>query len=178
VYSVFGFVTPGQGQRWVVDACRKAIVCPGEGTGWRAILTQPLSAGRHSLLVSLGASATLDLVRIERKKASPADYVTTLRRIGFDPGPEGAVSPDTAIAAMRFISEKRQEMADLLCGDTVVVEETPALPPPPTGEVADALPPGPVLPPTVPPVTPVPPPIGPPILPPQPPASPTAPAGG
>jgi hypothetical protein len=177
VYSVFGFVTPGRGQRWLVDACRKAMVCPGEGTAWRAILTQPLSAGRHSLLVSLGAGASLDLVRVERKKASPADYVATLRRVGFDPGPGGPVSSDTAIAAMRFISEKRREMDDLLCGDTVVVEETPALPPPPTGDVADALPP-PVLPPTVPPVTPVPPPIGPPILPPQPPASPTAPAGG
>ncbi len=177
VYSVFGFVTPGSGQRWLVDSCRKAIVCPGEGVGWRPILTQPLSAGRHSLLVSLGASATLELVRIERKKASPPDYVATLRRLGFDPGPTGAISPDTAIAAMRFINDRGQEMRDRLCGDVVVVEETPLLPPPPTGDVAELLPPGPppVLPP---PVTPVPPPIGPPILPPQPPASPTTPLGG
>jgi hypothetical protein len=177
VYSVYGFVTPGSGQRWLVDACRKAIVCPGEGLGWRAILTQPFSAGRHSLLVSLGASATLEMVRVERKKASPQDYVATLRRIGFDPGPGGAISPDTAIEAMRFISDKRIEMTDRLCGDLVVVEETPVLPPPPAADVADVLPPGP--PPTLPPpITPVPPPIGPPILPPQPPASPTAPVGG
>jgi hypothetical protein len=178
VYTVFGFVTPGSGQRWVVDSCRKAIVCPGESMGWRAILTQALSDGRHSLLVSLGPDATLDLVRIERKKASPADYVSTLRRLGFDPGPEGPVSPDSAIAAMRFITEKRQEMSNLLCGDTIVVEETPALPPPAVTEVADAQPgPGPGPPPP-PPVVPPPPPIGPPILPPQPPASPTVPTGG
>ena len=178
VYSVFGFVTPGSGQRWLVDACRKAIVCPGESVGWRAILTQPFSAGRHSLLVSLGDSAVLEMVRVERKKASPPDYVSTLRRIGFDPGPDGAISPDTAIAAMGFIRDKRQEMTDRLCGDVVLVEETPVLPPPPTGEgeIAEALPP--VPPPTLPPITPVPPPIGPPILPPQPPASPTAPTGG
>jgi len=175
VYSVFGFVTPGAGQRWLVDACRKAIVCPGEGVGWRAILTQPFSAGRHTLLVSLGSSATLELVRVERKKASPPDYVATLRRIGFDPGPDGPVSPDTAIAAMRFIGDKKQELMNQLCGDTVVVEDSPLLPPPPD-RVAEVLPSVPPLPPVIP----VPPPIGPslpPLLPPQPPASPTAPTG-
>jgi hypothetical protein len=178
VYTVFGFVTPGSGQRWLLDACRKAVVCPGEAVGWRPILTQPFAAGRHRLQVSLGASATLELVRVEGKKAAPSDYVTTLRRVGFDPGPDGPVSPDTAIAAMRFITDKRQEMEDRLCGDIVVVEETPLLPPPPTADVAEVLPPGPPLlpPPSV--TPPVPPPIGPPLLPPQPPASPTAPAGG
>jgi hypothetical protein len=138
--------------------------------GWRAILTQSFSSGRHTLLVSLGDGATLERVRIERKKASPRDYVATLERIGFDPGPDGAVSPETAIAAMRFISDKRQEERHRLCGDTVIVDETPRLPPPPTGEVAEARPPGP-------PATLVPPPIGPPLLPPQPPASPTTPIG-
>jgi hypothetical protein len=177
VYSVFAFVTPAGGQRWLVDACRKAMVCPGGTVGWRPILTQPLSAGRHTLLVSLGASSTLELVRVERKKATPADYVGTLRRIGFDPGLDGTVSADTAIAAMRFISSKRQEMADRLCGDTVVVDETPLPSPPPATEVADAQTPGAPVPPP-PPITPQPPPIGPPILPPQSPASPTAPAGG
>ncbi|MCG6924506.1 MAG: hypothetical protein LJF30_04225 [Acidobacteria bacterium] len=177
VYSLYGFVTPGSGQRWLVDACRKAMVCPGEGGGWRAILTQPFSAGRHSLLVTLGSSAVLEMVRIELKKVSPPDYVATLRRIGFDPGPDGPISPDTAIAAMEFIRDKRLEMADRLCGDIVVVEDNPALPPPPTTEVAEVLPP--IQPPPVqPPITPVPPPIGPPILPPQPPASPTTPSGG
>ncbi len=179
VYSVYGFVTPGRGQRWLVDACRKAIVCPGESVGWRAILTQSFSAGRHSLLVTLGSSAVLEMVRIEQKKASPSDYVATLRRIGFDPGPDGPISPDTAIAAMEFIRDKRLEMTDRLCGDIVIVEEVPALPPPPTTEVAEALPPTQLPPPPpLPPITPVPPPIGPPILPPQPPASPTAPTGG
>jgi hypothetical protein len=70
LYTISGFVTPGTGQRWLVDGCRKAIVCPGDRVGWRPILTQSFSTGRHTLLVSLGNAATLDQVRIEKKKAS------------------------------------------------------------------------------------------------------------
>jgi len=178
LYSVFGFVAPGAGQRWLVDGCRKAIVCPSEGrVGWRPILTQSFSAGRHTLLVSLGDTATLDLVRIERKKNTPDDYVATMRRLGFDPGPEGPVSRDTAISAMSFIRDKKQEAWTIMCGDNVLVADTPPpLPPPaaPASQVADL--PAPTLP--IPPITPLPPPIGPPILPPQAPASPTRPTGG
>jgi hypothetical protein len=170
LYSISGFVNPGSGQRWLVDGCRKAVVCPGEGSGWRPIMTQSFSAGRHTLMVSLGNAATLDLVRIEKKKNGPEDYEATMRRLGFDPGAEGPVTRDTAISAMDFIADKRQEQMAIMCGDSIVVDETP-LPPPlmadlpaPTDPVAPA-------PPGVPP-------IGAPILPPQAPASPTSPTEG
>jgi hypothetical protein len=170
LYTVSGFVTPGTGQRWLVDGCRKAIVCPGERVGWRPILTQSFATGRHTLLVSLGNAASLDQVRIEKKKASAEDYVATLRRLGLEPGPDGPVSRDNAIEAMRFIREQRQEAMAQLCGDQVTIDEVP-LPP---LQIADM--PGPSE--AAPPVAPLPPPIAPPILPPQEPASPTAPSGG
>jgi hypothetical protein len=173
LYSIFGFVTPGSGQRWLLDGCRKSVVCAGEGQGWRAIMTQSLSAGRHALLVSLGDGGTLDLVRVEKKKAAPSDYVATLKRVGFDPGAEGPVSPDTAIDALSFIRDKREDTLTALCGDRIVVNDLPAAPP---SVIAAEMP---LPPPTETVVAPEPPPqpIGPPVLPPQPPASPTAPSG-
>lgn len=171
LYSVSAFVTPGAGQRWLVDGCRKAIVCPGQATGWRAIMTQAFSAGRHTLLLTLGDGATVDRVRLERRKDAPADYVTTIRRLGFDPGPAGPVSRDKALDAMRFVRESRRALAGALCGDAV--EEVPSAQ---LAQVTGTAAPPPVTPPVQPPV--VEPPIGPPILPPQPPATPTQPGGG
>jgi hypothetical protein len=113
-------------------------------------------------------------LRIERKKSEPADYVATLRRLGFDPGPDGPVARARALEAMRFVREQRRAVVAELCGDRVPFQDTPtALPTQvagPTGAVTTQ-PPGQ-------PPAPVEPPIGPPILPPQPPSSPTEPTGG
>jgi hypothetical protein len=173
LYSISGFLTPGSGQRWLVDACRKAVVCAGDRTGWRPILSQTFAAGRHTLLISLGNTATLDQIRIEKKKNSSEDYIATLRRLGLEAGPaEAEVSRDAAITAMRFVRERRQEAMALLCGDNIIVDDAPL---PPLRVADDSLPGasegvqgG----------APLPPPIAPPILPPQEPASPTSPTGG
>jgi hypothetical protein len=167
LYSVSAFVSPASGQRWLFDGCRKAIVCPAPGTGWRPIMSQDFAAGRHTLVLTLGDGAEVERVRIEKKKAEPADYVETLKRLGFDPGPDGPVARGKALDAMRFVSEQRQRLLVALCGDNVFLEETPtALP---TQTAGGGLPPaggG---------LRPIDPPIGPPILPPQPPATPITP---
>jgi hypothetical protein len=177
LYTLSAFVSPGSGQRWLVDQCRKAMVCPGGATGWRAILSQSFSTGRHTLVVGLADDAMLQTVRIEKKKASPQDYVAALRRLGFDAGPAGPISQERAIDAMRFLRDRRRASQSQLCGDTVEVDET-GLPPAPQivqvpapSNQGPGAPPPPVIPP-------VPPPIGPPILPPQEPASPTQPVAG
>jgi hypothetical protein len=176
LYSISGFVTPGDGQRWLVDGCRKAVVCPSERVGWWAILSQSFSSGLHTLLVSLGNGATLDLVRIEKKKAGAEDYIATLRRLGLDPGPDGPILRDKAIEAMRFIREQRREVEARLCGDPVVIENV-ALPALHVAERSTPPEPAPPEPPPLPPPPPNPP-LAPPILPPQQPASPTTPALG
>lgn len=168
LYSVSGFISPGTGQRWLVDGCRKAIVCAGETAGWRPVMTQNFAAGRHTLLVSLGNGATLDRVRMEKKKDGAEDYMSTLERLGFTP-PQGPITRDQAIEAMRFVRERRQENMARLCGDNVTVDDTPI---PPLTVADDSLP-GPTD--GVAPVVPLPPPIAPPILPPQAPASPDSP---
>jgi hypothetical protein len=175
LYSVTAFLSPGVGQRWLVDGCRKAVVCPGSTTGWRPILSQVFAAGRHTLALTLGDGATLERVRIERKKSEPSDYVATLKRLGFDPGPEGPVARARALDAMRFVGERRRALIASLCGDQVPFDETPTALPTQVARATEGgvttQPPG--LPPA-----PVEPPIGPPILPPQPPASGTIPEGG
>jgi hypothetical protein len=166
LYQLSAFITPGSGQRFLVDGCRKAVVCPSGASGWRPILSQSLSAGRHTLQLTLG----------EGKKAAPSDYVATLRRLGFDPGPQGAVARGKALEAMRFVREQRRSLLSALCGDPLRIEEQPGLP----AQVASGSAPGRPgpgggeLPPVLP--QPVPQPIPPPLLPPQPPSSPTTPS--
>jgi len=110
-------------------------------------------------------------VRFELKKSAAADYVATLKRLGFDPGPDGPVARGLALDAARFVRDRRRSLAAALCGDRVPFEETPtALP---TQVAGPTTPGGPQQP-----LGPIAPPIGPPILPPQPPSSPTQPAGG
>ena len=167
LYSVTAFVSPGAGQRWLVDGCRKAVVCPGQGTGWRPIMSQVFAAGRHTLTLTLGDGATVERVRLEKKKSEPSDYVATLKRLGLDPGPDGPVARGRALDAMRFVHEHHRGLLASRCGDEVLFDETPtALP----TQVAGAIPTGPVLPPAQP-INPT----EPPILPPQPPATPVAP---
>jgi hypothetical protein len=132
--------------------------------------------GRHTLILTLGDGATVERVRFELKKSAPVDYLAALKRLGFDPGPDGPVSRGRALDAARFVHDQRRSLVAALCGDQVPFDETPTTLP---TQVADTTPPGgPQEPPIVPPV-PVPPPIGgPPLLPPQPPSSPTQPTGG
>ena len=175
LYSVTAFVSPGAGQRWLADGCRKAVVCPGQGAGWRPILSQTFAAGRHTLVLTLGDGASVERVRFELKKSAPSDYVVTLERLGFDPGPDGPVARGRALDAMRFVREQRLGLLASLCGDEVPFEETPtALP----AQVADTTPTGGTLPPTLPigpALPPIGPPLDPPLLPPQPPATPVTP---
>ncbi len=173
LYSFYAFGAPGSGQRWLVDGCRKAVVCAGEGERWRPILTQPLAPGRHVLALTLGAGATLQHVRIERKKDAPTDYVATLARFGFAPGAPGPVTRAKALDAATFVRDRRRALLAAMCGDPVLIETAPLVltaraPEESSDQTTPPAPP-------VTPVKPVEPPIGPPILPPQPPATPNEP---
>lgn len=171
LYTLSAFVNPGNGQRWLADACRKAIVCPGSRSGWRAVMTQPFSKGRHTLTVALADGAAVERLRLERKKDSAADYVATIRRLGLDPGPVGPVTRDKALEAMRFIRDRRRQLLAQLCGDAVRVEEGVAPLAQQLAATSAAQPAAPAAPS-------VPNPLGPVMLPPQEPASPVVPAAG
>ncbi len=176
LYSFSAFAAPGAGQRFLVDGCRKAIVCPSEVTGWRPIMSQNLAAGRHTLVITLADGASLEQVRLEKKKSAASDYVATMRRLGFDPGPQGPVARGRALDAMRFVRDQRRTLMSALCGDRVLIDETPAgLPAQIAGGTGVGTAPG---------QAPgeggggsVDVPVPPPLLPPQPPSSPTAPGG-
>jgi hypothetical protein len=174
LYTLSVFGSSGAGQRWVADGCRKSVLCPStSGSQWRVVMTQPMSAGRHTLAVTLGDGAVVERARLERKKATPADYVATLRRVGFDPGPDGPVSREKAMGAMGFVREQHKERTARLCGDPTLPEfaVTPgAQAAAATGSAGQPAPPAPNPPPAPPDV------LGPSLLPPQPPASPVSPS--
>jgi hypothetical protein len=183
LYTLSGFLVPGSGQSWVADGCRKEVICPStKGAAWRAVMTQSFSAGRHSVAVTLLDGAAVERLRLERKKDKAADYAGTLRRLGYDPGSEGAVTREKAVEAMRFVEKRRAEMVTAFCGD-VRLPAVRALPPDQlvattgagagadAGGAAAGGQAGVVNPPA-------PPPIGGALLPPQDPASPTQPGGG
>jgi hypothetical protein len=174
LYTVSAFGDPGAGQRWIADGCRKAVLCASATPGWRVVMSQAMSAGRHQLAVTLGDGAAIERLKIERKKDGASDYVGTLRRVGFDPGADGQVSRDKAVAAMGFVRDRVRERNSKMCGDPPLPEFT-VLPGAQTQTVAAGTEPAgqqttntnnPAVPPRPPDV------LGPVLLPPQPPASP------
>jgi hypothetical protein len=125
LYTISAFGLKGAGQSWTADSCLKSIVCADKDTGadvaqWRPVLTAQFAPGHHSFSVLLAPGALIQRVRAERKKDSPADYVTTLRRLGFDVGPPGPMPRNRAVDAMRFLEKKAVTMKEALCGDLVL----------------------------------------------------------
>jgi len=172
LYTVSVFGIEAGGQSWLADSCRTSVLCPRaearEGPEWRVVLSGALLPGRHLFSVTLGPGAVVARLRVERKKEDATDYLGTIRRLGFDPGPDGEpVTRGKAIDAMNWIRERRR-MAPVETCDVPILTETSTL--------RAAIAPPPVGPPGLPgfPGVPVPP-IGPPVIPPQEPASPIVP---
>src|SRR5262245_10525932 len=129
LYTLSAFIVPGYGQSRMVDGCRKQVVGPStKGAAWRPIMTQSFSAGRHSVAVTLLDGSSVERLKLERKKDKAPDYVGTLRRLGYEPGAEGAVSREKALEAMRFVEKRRAEMVTTYCGD-IRLPAVRALPP-------------------------------------------------
>jgi hypothetical protein len=158
--SVFGSL--GTGQSWVADACRRSILCPSEAASprWRPVLTGVFAAGRHSFGVTLSPGASVGSLRLERKKDSGSDYLATLRRLGFEPGPDGPISRDKAVEARGFLERRQALRGEVGCGDIVrpgalaAAAVALAQPPIPTGPLTPPGVSGPTQPPLVPPVLP------------------------
>jgi hypothetical protein len=147
LYTLEAFVEPGAGQRWHADGCRKVILCAGSPAGWRAVMTQSFSAGPHNFAVALADGAVVERVRLTRRKATPADYVAALHRVGFDPG-EGTVSRRTAAGAMDFVRGLHVARQGRFCGDVLRPPTAPTRDASPTTTVAAGAPAAPVVPPT------------------------------
>ena len=118
LYALSAFGATGEGQSWMADGCRKAVLCAdgSSAPGWRNVMTQPLQAGRHYFRVTLANGAAVERVRLERKGDAPGDYLDTLRTLGFDAGSTGPIARERAVEAMRFVS-REVERAGMGCGD-------------------------------------------------------------
>ena len=169
LYTLESYGGTGHGQRWLADACRKAILCPSaqekELPEWREILTARFSVGRHMLAVTLAPGAVVQRIRLLHKRDAPEDYQAVLRRLGFDSGEDKQVPRRVAVDAMNFIRERKRQLLglDRFCGDTIDVgvpvnrvaqgaaggPAGPAAPPNP-GNPVPIVPPAPPVPPPVP----------------------------
>jgi hypothetical protein len=126
LYTVSVLGAAGGGQSWKADACRKAVWCPDATVAaapapepaWHVLMTAPFGAGRHFFSANLGPGASAQRLRAVRKRDGAADYVATLRRLGFDVGPAGPISRPRAVEAMHFIERRRSEMTGA-CGDVL-----------------------------------------------------------
>jgi hypothetical protein len=122
LYTLYTYGAASQAQGWLVDSCRKAVLCPRATTApagpeWRPVLTAEFTAGRHSFVVTLPPGAGLGRVRLERKKDTAADYIGTLDRLGFEVGPSGPIARSRAVEAMEFVRNRRPKVEDSACGD-------------------------------------------------------------
>jgi hypothetical protein len=154
--SVFGL--KGSGQRRLADHCLKAVLCPSpqeSHADWWVVTTADMTAGRHAIGVNLGPGASVERIRLERKKASDEDYVATLRRLGFDVGAAGNVTRAKAVDAMEWVRGRRRQSARVACGDviprdevdTTVASQSAGTTTPPTSGGGTTTPPGGVDPP-------------------------------
>ena len=85
------FVTPGAGQRWLVDGCRKAVVCPGPGRRLAADPDPVLRGGApHADRSRLGDGASLERVRVEKKKSAAGGLRGHAAAARLRPGPRRA----------------------------------------------------------------------------------------
>jgi len=125
LYTIWAFGSTGGGSRWLADSCRKAVVCGSTKSPkddvleWRSVMTTEFTAGRHAFTLTLGPGASLQRLRLERRKQAPEDYIATIQRLGFDPGPEGPVTRNKAVDAMNFLKAHRGETVEPGCGDVV-----------------------------------------------------------
>ena len=117
VLSVFGQATGGQ--RWVIDGCRKSVVCPSSSPvpHWRVILSGRFAKGTHLFEASLGPDTVIERMSFEQKKDSPADYIATLERLGLELGPEGPITREKAEEARRFLERLKGQEIEEFCGD-------------------------------------------------------------
>jgi hypothetical protein len=115
--SVFGQATGGQ--RWMVDGCRKSVVCPSTDPQphWRVVLSGRFAQGTHLFEANLGPGTVIERMQFEQKKDSPADYVGTLERLGLELGPEGPITREKAEEARRFLERRKGQELEELCGD-------------------------------------------------------------
>lgn len=132
LYTLSAFGDPRGGHRWVLDGCRKAVVCPSPDPTprWRVVLSAILQKGPHTFSVVLGPDVVVERLRLEAKKDAPEDYAASLARLGLDLGAPGPVSRELADEARRFLEGRRVALDTELCGDilepgTLVAEAAP-----------------------------------------------------
>lgn len=180
LHTVSAYGLRGQGQSWSADGCRKAVVCGAREAEsqpqWQRLTTAEFAPGHHVFTVTLGPGATIERLRLERKRTSGEDYLASLRRLGFDAGPDGPITRPKAYDALDWL--QRQRALARLTQDCPTLWERPVTrtaessgPGVEPGGPGGGVPPI-VTPPIVPPITP---PITPPVVPPQPPGSPVTP---
>lgn len=149
LYTLSFFGRRGDGQRWLADGCHKVIVCSADERdtvpAWHALATLSVTSGRHIFTLALGPGATLERLRLLRLKESGEDYVSTLRRLGGDPGPQGPITRATAEEAIDFLRRQRRERPTPDCGDwdltlpgVLVADAGGGFPAPPSQPVAGA----------------------------------------
>jgi uncharacterized membrane protein YgcG len=131
LYTLSVFGTAAGGQRWLADGCRTCLICPqvDEAARWRDVLSGIFPKGKHYFSATLGPETSVERLKIEQKKDTPADYLATLERLGLTLGAPGPVTRDKADEARRFLEGRRAQRQHELCGDilrpgTLVAEIT------------------------------------------------------
>ena len=119
LYTLSVFGTAAGGQRWLADGCRTSLICPhvDEAARWRDVLSGVFPKGKHYFSATLGPETSVERLKIEQKKDTPADYPATLERLGLPlgaPGPVDARARPTRRGAS--LEGRRAQRQRELCG--------------------------------------------------------------
>jgi hypothetical protein len=119
LYTLSVFGTAAGGQRWLADGCRTCLLCPNVDpvARWRNVLSGVFPKGQHYFSATLGPETSVERLKFEQKKDSPADYLATLERLGLTLGAPGPVTREKAEEARRFLEGRRSQLQRELCGD-------------------------------------------------------------
>lgn len=94
VYGLLARVHGRRRQLWSIDGRYRVLVRPGpeaDGFAWTEVVTLPLSAGEHVFRARIAQNSGIDVLRLARRRASDADYLSVLEAAGFREGPVHAL---------------------------------------------------------------------------------------
>lgn len=94
VYSILARVHGSGPQVWSLDGRHRMPMSPGHDAqdfAWTHVMTTQMATGEHVIRALIPRGSGIDVIRVVKRRATDADYVDVLEKIGFREGASSAL---------------------------------------------------------------------------------------